>query len=127
MMRLLSIEEILFLHEEVINPHELQWLADDKSLEGMLHRVESRLHYGMVGDTYDLAAIYAVIIAVGHVFNDANKRTAFMAMDTCLRRNDVVLEYDMETMGHMIVEVVQGLVDETELARYLRTVPTKEG
>ena len=75
----------------------------------------------------ELAAIYAVIIAVGHVFNDANKRTAFMAMDTCLRRNDVVLEYDMETMGHMIVEVVQGLVDETELARYLRTVPTKEG
>ena len=127
MMKLLSIEEILFLHEEVISPHELPWLADDKSLEGMLHRVESRLHYGMVGDTYDLAAIYAVTIAVGHVFNDANKRTAFMAMDTCLRRNDVVLEYDMETMGHMIVEVVQGLVDETELARYLRTVPTKEG
>jgi len=38
----------------------------------------------MIKDVYELAACYATYIAIGYTFNDANKRTAFAAMDICL-------------------------------------------
>lgn len=119
-MELLHSVDVLYIHEKVINPHELQGLAGNKSLEAILHRIETRIHYGLIGDVYDLAATYAVVIAVGHVFNDANKRTAVIAMDTVLRRNGISLRFDAEKIGQVIIKAAQGIVDETELARLLR-------
>lgn len=124
-MKLLSVEDVLLIHEEVINPNELQGIAGDKSLEAVIHRVDTRVHYGMVGDLYDLAAIYASVLAVGHVFNDANKRTAFRTMDLCLRQNGILPCYDTESIGQVMIKVAQGKMDEVELARYLRTLPSR--
>ncbi|MDE0308729.1 MAG: type II toxin-antitoxin system death-on-curing family toxin [Acidiferrobacterales bacterium] len=114
--------DVLNIHKKVIDPHELQGLAGDKSLDAIIHRVENRIHYGLIGDAYDLAATYAVVIAVGHVFNDANKRTAVIAMDTVLRRNGICIGFDVETTGQIIVKAAQGIVDETQLARHLRSL-----
>ncbi len=69
---------------------------------------------------FDLAASYGVVIAVGHAFNDANKRTAFRAMDVCLRLNGIFLTFDTEDIGQTMVKVSQGLIDEMQLAWYLR-------
>ena len=92
-MKLLSAESVLFIHEQVINPHELQGLAGNKSLDAVMARVENRIQYGMIADSYDLAACYAVVIGTGHVFNDANKRTAFRTMTSCLRTNGLDIEF----------------------------------
>lgn len=121
-MKLLSAEDILIIHEKVINKHELQGLAGNKSLEALVDRIGNRIRYGMIGDAYDLAATYAVVIAVGHAFNDANKRTAFVSMDACLEHNGIVLEYDVESVGNMIINVAQGLVDVPEMTHYLRSL-----
>ena len=121
-MKLLSAEDVLIIHEKVININELQGLAGNKSLEALVDRIKNRIRYGMIGDVYDLAATYAVVVAVGHAFNDANKRTAFVSMDTCLEQNGIDLEYDVESVGNMIIRVAQGLVDVTELAHYLRSL-----
>jgi death-on-curing protein len=75
------------IHDEVLNAGELAGRARDKSLEGALARVEHRVAYGMIDDAFDLAAMYAVAIAMGHCFNDANKRTAFRAMNAALAMN----------------------------------------
>ena len=91
-------------------------------MEAIIYRIENRIRYGLIGDVYDLAATYAVLIAVGHVFNDANKTTAVIAMDTVLRRNGISLRFDAEKMGQVIIKAAQGIVDETELARYLRSL-----
>ncbi len=88
----------------------------------LIGRVENRIHYGMIRDEFDLAATYAVVIAVGHVFNDANKRTAFSAMETCLRLNGIIHEFDVEDSGPIMIKVAQGQLDEAELARYLRAL-----
>jgi death-on-curing protein len=125
MMELLNSKDVFHIHENVINANELQGLAGDKSLDAVIHRVDSRIHYGMVNDVYDLAATYAAVIAVGHVFNDANKRTAFIVMDTCLRKNGITLRYNKESIGQAMVKVAQGSMDEVELARYLRTLPNR--
>jgi len=119
---ILGTQDILQIHENVINPNELQGLAPDKSLDATLTRVENRIRYGMIRDEYDLAACYAVVIAVGHVFNDAKKRTALRSMDICLQLNGIFLKYDTVEMGQTIINVAQKRIDEIELSYYLRSL-----
>lgn len=117
---LIGRHAVLALHDAVLNPKELQGLAGNKSLEAVLGRVENRLNYGLVEDVFDLAATYAAVLAVGHVFNDGNKRTAFTVMDICLVQNGVEPTYDVIEAADMIIRVAQRLVDEKELAMWLR-------
>ena len=117
---LLTAELVEALHDAALNPGELPGRALDKSLEGALSRVDNRLVYGMVEDAFDLAAAYAVAIATGHCFNDANKRTAFDAMNFCLEINGVEFIWDTENTGQMIIQLAQGLVQEEEMATWLR-------
>lgn len=116
----LTADLVVAVHDEVLNPGELAGLARDKSLEGALGRVNNRIAYGMIGDVFDLAAAYAVAIATGHCFNDANKRTAYESMVVCLQLNGVPLKFDAGEVGPLIIEVAQGRVDEHDLADWLR-------
>ncbi len=119
-MKLLSAELVEAIHDAVLNPGELAGLARDKSLEGALGRVENRLVYGMIGDVFDLAAAYAMAVARGHCFNDANKRTAHQAMDICLDMNGVEIAWVVEDVGPMIVRCAKGDVEDGDLAEWLR-------
>ena len=118
--RTLSAELVELIHDQVLNPGELSGRARDKSLEGALARVENRLAYEMISDAYDLAAAYAVAIAQGHCFNDANKRTAHQAMDVCLDLNGVQINWTATEIGPVIIRAAQRLLDEGELADWLR-------
>ena len=120
MWLLFSSQDIIDLHNDVLNPGELQGMAGNKSLDGILGRIDSRIHYGQIIDIFDLAAVYALALSQGHVFNDANKRTAFAAMDLCLCNHGVTIVWQHEEVGDMIIRVAQGQVDETELANWLR-------
>jgi len=112
---------VVEIHDLVINLNELQGLAGDKSLDIVLTRIENRMSFGMIGDVYDLAACYACFLAVGHVFNDANKRTAFACMDVCLSLNGIELIYDHEQAGNLIINAALRVVDEIELSGWLRS------
>ncbi len=116
----LTVKEIIAIHDRVINPGELQGLAQEKSIEGALGRVENRIAYGMIDDLFALAAVYAVAIATGHVFNDANKRTALHTMVSCLYINGIDFDYDAKEIGDLIISVAQGNIDEDALADWLR-------
>ncbi|MDJ1008496.1 MAG: type II toxin-antitoxin system death-on-curing family toxin [Paracoccaceae bacterium] len=119
-MRLLSAELVEAIHDAVLNPGELTGRARDKSLEAALARVENRLAYGMVADAFDLAAAYAMAIARGHCFNDANKRTAHQSMDVCLDLNGIEIAWSAEEVGPMIIRCAQGVVEDGDLAEWLR-------
>ena len=108
------------IHDDVLNPGELAGRAGDKSLDSTLARVENRLSYGMIADVFELAATYAVVIAQGHCFNDANKRTAFRSMQICLHLNGVRLAFGPVETGDLIIRAAQGLLDEADLAQWLR-------
>ena len=123
-MKYLSATDVVAIHEDVIEPHELQGMASNKSIDAILARIDNRIAYGMIDDVYTLAACYACYIAVGHAFNDANKRTAFATMDICLVVNGVELEYDTKAVGDMIIKAAQSIVDEIELAEWLRGRPS---
>ncbi len=113
------------IHDLVIGENELQGMAGDKSLEAVLARIENRMSFGMINDEFDLAASYACFLAVGHVFNDANKRTAFACMDVCLSLNDIELNYDHREVGDLIIRAARGIVDEIELGTWLRAKALK--
>ena len=118
--QLLSTEMVDLIHDEVLNPGVLHGRALDKSLEGALARVDNRLAYGLIDDVFGLAAAYAVAIATGHCFNDANKRIAYQSMDVCLDLNGVEVTWDTTEVGDLIIRVAQGLFDGEELAVWLR-------
>ncbi len=120
--QLLSAEMAELIHDEVLNPGELQGLALDKSLDGALARVDNRLVYGLIGDIFDLAAAYAAAIACGHCFNDGNKRTAHQSMDVCLDLSGIEIDWNIEDVGNMVIRLAQGLVDEEDLAAWLRNL-----
>ena len=118
---LLPTDLVDAIHDAVLNPGELTGRALDKSLDGALARVENRLAYGMIGDVFDLAAAYCVAVAQGHCFNDGNKRTAFRVMQVCLDLHGLaepVLAEDVT--GQLIIRVAQGMMDEVQLAEWLR-------
>ena len=119
-MKFLGNTDVVEIHDLVISQHELQEMAGDKSLDALLARIENRMSFGMITDVYDLAACYACFLAVGHVFNDANKRTAFACMDVCLSLNDVALVYQHKEVGELIIKAAQRVVDEVELSAWLR-------
>ena len=119
---LLSVDHIIAIHGEVLEPNELQGMAGDKSLEGVLSRVENRLNYGLMEDIYSLAASYAVAVSQAHCFNDGNKRTAFQVMDIILDLNGINVTWDVEVVGQKIVLLSQSKLDEADLAQWLRRV-----
>ncbi|MDB9949468.1 type II toxin-antitoxin system death-on-curing family toxin [Porticoccaceae bacterium] len=119
---LLSVDHIIAIHDEVLELHELQGMAGDKSLEGALSRVDNRLKYGLIEDIYSLAASYATAISQAHCFNDGNKRTAFQVMDIILDLNGINAIWDVEEVGQKIVLLSQSKIDEADLAQWLRRV-----
>ena len=119
---LLSVDHIIAIHDEVLEPNELQGMAGDKSLEGALSRVENRLKYGLIEDIYSLAASYAVAVSQAHCFNDGNKRTAFQMMDLILDLNGISAVWDVEAVGQKIVLLSQSKLDEADFAQWLRRV-----
>ncbi len=118
----LDTTTVIAIHDDVINPKELQGLAPDKCLESCLTRVDNRLMYGMIENVYSLAANYTKCIATGHCFNDANKRTAANAMDVCLVLNGVELKFDAEILGNKIIAIACNELDEDHLARWLKAL-----
>ena len=117
---LLSTELVERIHDAILNPGELPGRALDKSLDGALARVDNRLTYGMIEDAFDLAAAYAIAISQGHCFNDGNKRTEHQAMDVCLDLNGIQIAWSHEDIGQTIIRAAQRLMDEGELAEWLR-------
>ena len=119
---LLTVEQIIAVHDEVLEPNDLQGMAGYKSLERALTKVGNRLNYGLIENIYSLAVCYAAAIAQAQCFNDGNKRTAFQVMDIVLDINGIQPVLATETVGQKIVLLSQSKLDEAELAQWLRQV-----
>jgi death-on-curing protein len=116
----LSIDQVISLHEAVIFKNELQGLARDKSIDSVLNRVNNRLQYGFISDVFDLAACYATFIAKGHCFQDANQRTAVSAAYFILEANQIQVDFSDLSLGNWIIDIARGEKTEVELASWLR-------
>ena len=117
---LLTVDDVIAVHDYVLSDHESQGLAGGKFLDGALSRVENRLNYGLIKDVFDLGAAYAAAISQAHCFSDGNKRTAFQVMDVVLDLNGVQMAWDTEVVGQKIVLLAQSKLDDVSFAEWLR-------
>ena len=120
MFVLLTVDDVVAIHDYVLDDHELQGPAGDKFLDGALGRVENRLKYGLITDVFELAAPYAAAISQAHCFNDGNKRTAFQVMDVVLDLHGVQMAWDTEVIGQKMVLLAQSKLDDASFADWLR-------
>ena len=121
---MLDVGYVITIHDEILR--DFGGLpgfaaAGPGGVEAALARVENHAYYNGVDDVFGIAAMYAVAIAKGHVFNDANKRTGLSCSLTYLEKQDVFIP-KTQALEDIMVDVAQGLVDQETLAEYLSTV-----
>ena len=94
-------------------------LRDEGMLRSALDRPVNKWRYEQA-PLAELASAYAFGLAKNHAFVDGNKRIAFMAMMTFLRRNGVPFEPDPAHSTAIILSLAAGEVSEESLARWIR-------
>jgi death-on-curing protein len=94
-------------------------LRDEGLLRSALERPVNKWQYEQA-EIAELAAAYAFGLAKNHAFVDGNKRIAFMAMMTFLRKNGVRFAPKQTDATNIILALAAGEVSEESLARWIR-------
>ena len=118
----INLRAIKAFHDRQINEHGgLPGLRDEGLLLSALSRPENAYHCSdPKPDAAELAAAYGFGFAKNYPFNDANKRTALIAMRLFLRLNGYDLAASPEDKYKMIIRVAASNISENELAQWVR-------
>ncbi|WP_370604004.1 type II toxin-antitoxin system death-on-curing family toxin [Citrobacter braakii] len=118
----LAPELVMQLHDSILAITKgLPGVKEPELVEAVCSRVLNLAHYEGIDDVYTLAAMYLVAIARGHVFNDANKRTAAAAALFFLADNGIDTQ-DFMRLSEPTVLAAQGLMTVDDNAAVLRTL-----
>jgi len=120
-------EPVWITYEQAVAIHSRQLrrfggapgLREDGMLRSALERPINKWTYEQA-PLAELAAAYAFGLARNHAFVDGNKRIAFMAMMTFLRRNGVAFAPDPAQSTAIILALAAGEVNEDGLTRWIR-------
>ena len=118
----INLRVIKAVHDRQINEHGgLPGLRDEGLLSSALSRPENFFHYSEPKpDVAELAAAYGFELAKNHPFNDANKRTALIAMRLFLKLNGCDLVASPDDKYKTIIRVAASDISEDELAHWVR-------
>ena len=118
----INLRVVKAFHDRQINEHGgLPGLRDEGLLLSALSRPENAYHYSeQKPDAAELAAAYGFGLAKNHLFNDANKRTALIAMRLFLKLNGYDLVASAEDKYKTIISVAASDISEGELAQWVR-------
>jgi death-on-curing protein len=120
-------EPVWITYEQAVAIHSRQLrrfggapgLREEGMLRSALERPINKWTYEQA-PLAELAAAYAFGLARNHAFVDGNKRIAFMAMMTFLRRNGVAFAPDPAQSTAIILALAAGEVNEEGLTRWIR-------
>lgn len=114
-------EEIIMIHDEVLaESGGLPGLCPDKSLESALYRIENKFSYEGPIELHEIAALYAIVIAQGHVFNDGNKRTALTTMVNFLALNGIALIAPDLEIENIMVDIAEKKISRNDLVEWIK-------
>ena len=118
----INLRVVKAFHDQQINEHGgLAGLRDEGLLLSAWLRPENAYHYSdPKPDVAQLAAAYGFGLAKNHPFNDANKRTALIAMRLFLKLNGYDLVASPEDKYKTIIRVAASEISEYELALWIR-------
>jgi len=117
----LDESDLIEIHDNVIEPNEIQGLALNKSLSAVLARLQNRLDFGLITDVFHHAACMGIFIAKAHCFNDAIKRTAAAALHLILLAHEYKPQFRSTELGDWIIQSVVNQISEEDLAALLRS------
>lgn len=120
-IKVLDESDVIFIHDAVLaESGGLSGLASDKSLPSALHRIYNCMTYQGVSDIHEIAALYAIALAQGHVFNDGNKRTAMISMVNLLLLNSITLTVPNEEIENKMVDIAEKKVTTAQLKIWIK-------
>ncbi|MEI7347618.1 type II toxin-antitoxin system death-on-curing family toxin [Dickeya chrysanthemi] len=120
-MKWVSAQDVIDFHDRILQVLPgVVGMADPGRAEVLIYRVQNRLYYEGVTELFELAATYWVTIARGHIFNDGNKRTAFLVTMTFLRRNGILIVDNDNSLEELTIKAATGECLVSELAEQLR-------
>lgn len=109
------------VHLDQLREHGgLPGVRDEHVLESALARPRQQWAYDRKADLALLAAAYGFGIATSQLYNDGNKRTAFLAMAAFLGLNGREIEATEPEVVTVMVGLAGGQMTERALAGWLR-------
>jgi|SRR5690625_999372 len=121
---MLDIDYVITIHDEIIkNFGGLPGYGRGGlgAIESALARIESHMLYEGVDDVFAIAALYAVAIARGHIFNDGNKRTGLTCALAYLYQQEIYIP-ESPALEEIMVDVASGDIDAETLADIFSTL-----
>ena len=101
MTRYLTVDEVIFIHSELINEFGGKpGIRDRKSLEAAVMRIQS----GYYNDICEEASAFIESLAMNHPFIDGNKRISFFAADVFLRMNGYYISCESEEANRFYIK-----------------------
>lgn len=120
-MKWISAQEVIAFHERLLTVLTgVQGMPEPGRAEAIIYRVQNQLYYEGVEDIHELAAMYLIAIARGHIFNDGNKRTAFFVAMAFLNRNGIRIRDEGNELEELTVSAATGAVATAQIAAVLR-------
>ncbi len=115
-MKLLDAQQVLELHEYVlVRDGGLPGIRAGKSVDAVLARVANNLLFEFDPNASNAAALITYAFAIGHIFNDANKRTAYVCGLITLEINGVkTTAIDQSSPETIIIAAAAGALDKVE-------------
>ncbi len=115
-MKLLDAQQVLEVHEFVlVRDGRLPGIRAGKSVDAVLARVENNLLFEFDPNAANAAALITYAFAVGHIFNDANKRTAYVCGLITLEINSVkTTALDQSRLEAWIIADAAGELDKLD-------------
>lgn len=122
----LDLEDVLRIHNRQIQKFGgISGVRDLGLLESALSQPQATFSGQLLHPTvWEQAAAYLFHLAMNHPFLDGNKRTAFAVMDTFLRLNGFALTLSQSQKYQLVVQVVEGNLNKTDLAGQLKQAST---
>jgi death on curing protein len=120
-IKTLTLEEVVKIHDEILkNSGGLAGICLDKSLESALKRAETYSFYEEVDDLFEIAAIYCISVAQGHLFNDGNKRTAFSILYNFLELNGYELEASSADIVDIMLKIAEKKITKNNIVKWIK-------
>lgn len=98
-VRYLSSDDIIAINEAALSftPGEISGFINKNNLDPAQQAPCMYVYYEQCEDIFTLAAVLYIKINKGHIFQNANKRTAFIASTVFLRINGFIFEPDVHS------------------------------
>ena len=120
-MKWLRVDAVLAMHKRQIAEHGGgDGVRDIGLLESALARAQNILAYEPDADIARLAAAYAFGIVKNHPFDDGNRRTGYVVMETFLIKNGFELRATPADKYLTFIRLAEGSLTEDEFAEWLR-------